>query len=113
MESKRTYMNLGFLDFLAYYVPGIFVILFLVTIDCIIVQIDFEKVIQGINSISNDAYVRGAIWTILSLVIPYVIGHIIFPVDIKMGKYFLKKYTYEKKEIIKNCYCEGEQFCKM
>ena len=41
-------MNLGFLDFLAYYVPGIIVVIFLVALDTVCIKIDFVRIKEGI-----------------------------------------------------------------
>jgi hypothetical protein len=72
-SGRRTYLALGFLDFLAYYVPGVLLIVF-----AVVVGFPVSKTFLVAADI-EDQYVRGAVWTVLSLIGPYVLGHLIFP----------------------------------
>jgi len=83
--SSKTYLTLGFLDFLAYYVPGVLVLLFLVIMNNAL-QLGIRNPAPLIEALSENGYVQGAIWTVLSLIIPYVLGHLIFPMGNIIGE---------------------------
>jgi hypothetical protein len=84
--QKQSYLALGFLDFLAYYVPGLLTILFLFVVS-IAYDLDAGNPVAYVDQ-AKDEYVRGATWTVLALVVPYVMGHLIFPAG-----YFLAKWS--------------------
>lgn len=119
LEKKRTYMAYGFLDFLAYYVPGVVLIVFLIVLNHSISP-QIGNPINSINQLSEDAYVRGAIWTILSIIVPYVSGHLIFPLGYLIGKLFFNKSPIKikqendlKKESDNCKYLIDDNYCKM
>jgi len=110
--SSKNYFYFGFLDFLPYYVPGVFVLFFLFVLDYSLQSgltdpfrsIDFSKV----------GYVTGAILIVLSVIIPYVLGHMIFPVGYKIGRLFKDKsiegIKTECQYLNKGQYCTMESF---
>ena len=82
MNSKN-YFYFGFLDFLAYYVPGVFVLFFLFVFG-LYLQSGLTQPARSID-FSKVEYVTGAILIVLSVIVPYVLGHMIFPVGYRIG----------------------------
>ena len=112
MENKEHYMYFGFLDFLAYYVPGVFVLLFLIVLNWTL-EINIQNPGKAVDSLSSEAYVRGTIWTILAIIVPYVLGHLIFPLSYFFGDFFFKsKITKDKNSEDCNCaHIKGGSYC--
>ncbi len=110
MKKTNTYLYFGLLDFLAYYVPGVITILFLLAL-----QYAFNLAIKVPEFEKIGTFIGGAIWTILSLIIPYVIGHIVFPFGYFLGKCFFKSQTpFNLKEGAAECeYLKGGKYCPM
>ncbi|MDQ1354926.1 MAG: hypothetical protein QG657_5235, partial [Acidobacteriota bacterium] len=111
MNSKN-YFYFGFLDFLAYYVPGVFVLFFLFVLDY---SLQSELTYQACSiDFSNVNYVIGAILIVLSVIVPYVLGHMIFPVGYGFGSCFIVKplggYKKECDFLKKRQYCLLECF---
>lgn len=88
-NGKRTYMALGLMDFLAFYVPGLLTLFFIFALVGIM-SIEPDQIIIFINELSDDRYIRGSTWTILSLIGPYVIGQLIFPIGYQIARLFLR-----------------------
>lgn len=111
MEAK-SYFHYGFLDFLVYFVPGVFVILSFLILNYTF-EIGFS--IPDLSTVfETDAYIRGAIWTVLAIIVPYVLGHLIFPLGYVLSKIVKVKPqsgNYIRCQDIKDGkYCKIESF---
>lgn len=82
-------MTLGLLDFLAYYVPGFLTLLFIIVINKSF-GLELGRIVDFVNEFKNEGYIQGATWTLIFLVVPYVIGQLIFPVG-----YFIARWRYK------------------
>ncbi|MFX0203299.1 MAG: hypothetical protein ACFFCW_44920 [Candidatus Hodarchaeota archaeon] len=112
-SDRRTYLALGLLDFLAYFVPGV-IALFFVFVVGEVFNLRIEILINYINNLGGDKYVRGAIWTVMLLVVPYVIGQLIFPPGYTLAaKLFPAKPIKENNPLAKRCSTlEAGRFCE-
>lgn len=86
-DYRKTYMGLGLLDFLAYYVPGILFIISIVIVTSIF-ESNYVNVLQYFTELQFDPYVKGATWTLLLFIVPFVLGHIIFPIGYPIARFF-------------------------
>lgn len=114
MNNKLAYANLGFLDFMAYYVPGVIVIICLSIIE-FLYRVDSKLNLNlnglGLYSDGKNDFILGAVWAVLLLIIPYVLGHLFFPLGYFAEKVF--KIKEKKRERKGSCmYSEQGIYCK-
>jgi hypothetical protein len=112
-SGRRTYMALGLLDFLAYYVPGLVAIFFAVVISESF-KLNFGGLKSYVDTFSGEGYLRGATWTLLFLVVPYLIGQLIFPVGYLFSQWLYRPMPPQEKDaLLKNCDClENDKYCE-
>ena len=76
-------IHLEFIDVLAYYIPGTIVIASGVLWDKVLGLglVGVARTTFGIVE-EKSGYVEGLLWTVLSLTVPYVLGHLIYPASL-------------------------------
>lgn len=117
-DTKGVTLHLEFIDILAYYIPGVLFLMSLLIWDKII-NLGLLDMITTTNTLlsSKTGYVQGMIWTTMVVIVPYIIGHLAFPLSLLIGRLFGKAHLAEDtdKSICKflrenNSYCSLENY---
>jgi hypothetical protein len=93
MVSGRTFPTLSLLDFLAYYVPGLTIVVSVLALSAMF-ELGLERVVATVDGADLSHVLRGTIWALAAFVMPYVMGHIVFPAGYLLGRRFFRGRTF-------------------
>jgi hypothetical protein len=107
MSNKNVFGGLGLLDFLAYYIPGAVVVAIAVVVNEVN-GIKFPDPIKFCQDPKNFTYINGVVWTTFTILVPYLAGHIIFPIGYLMS-YLIRKIRWFRLRTPKRAFCNREK----
>lgn len=118
-DQPKAYLTLSFLDFLAYYVPGFIMIISIIIINNVANQNLLGSIFSSDKNLIVNGYQNGAILTLLLLIVPYVLGNLIFPLGyiitnkLKLFKIIVTKKVlgHDTKFKTKCNLEEGDDYC--
>lgn len=88
-DSKIQSVHLELIDLLAYYIPGILILICVLIWDTVL-GLGFRKALGNIRFLLGETstYEYGLLLTVLFLTIPYLIGHLFFPLSLLLSSLF-------------------------